>query len=281
MIIDFDKAKGEARIASEYKEFLQRVIKNDEMWFLFAEGEIATLQTENGECALFWSAKNGAEANRTEEWEKFEVQKMSPAEFISLCIPDFYAGNVNLLFDFRDDEGIYRSLDSVEEDFFDEADEQGVDLDAMCEECDDFMMVSDIYDNFLDDLLAAGCMWVLADEDGGWVIVDINGKDALPLFVNKEEAEEMCEGEWSKCKPEMITLKDFALEIAADLEEDGITVMFAGDEDGGMGTTAETLAQDICSHTVAGAAYFDDEDDDDSSNLPHFNNIVQFPRKLN
>ncbi len=281
MIIDFDKAKGEARIASEYKEFLQRVIKNDEMWFLFAEGEIATLHTEKGECTLFWSTEEGAEANRTEEWERFEVQKMSPAEFISLCVPDFYANDVNLLFDFQDDEGIFRSRDFIEEDFFNEADEQGVDLEAMCEECDDFMMVSDNYECFLDDLMIAGCMWVIADEDGGWVIVDVNGSDALPLFAKREEAEEMCEGEWSKCKPEMITLKDFALEVAANLEEDGITVLFAGDEDGGMGTTAATLAEDICNRALTAELYFDDEDDEDSSNLPHFNNVIQFPQKLN
>ena len=281
MVIDFDKAKGEVRIGLEYKEFLQRVIKNDEMWFLFADGEIATLQTENGDCTLFWSTKEGAEANRTEEWEDFEVQKMSPAEFISLCVPDFYANDVNLLFDFKEDEGIYRSRDLVEEDLFKEADEQGVDLEAMCDECDDFMMVSDIYDCFLDDLMAAGCMWVLADEDGGWVIVDVNGKDALPLFVQREEAEKMCEGEWSKCKPEKIMLNEFALEVAPNLEDDGITVMFAGDEDGGMGTTAATLAQDICTRATACAIYFDDEDDEDSSNLPHFNNVVKFPGKLN
>ena len=94
MVINFDGGKNGTKLIRAYKHFLESVIRDNGIWILFEDGRVAIVETEEGTCVPLWSTPEGAEANREGDWVKFEVQKMTPAEFVTLCIPDLEEGNI-------------------------------------------------------------------------------------------------------------------------------------------------------------------------------------------
>lgn len=110
MVINFDGGGNGTKLIREYKNFLERVIKNNEIWILFEDGRVAVVETEEGTCVPLWSTPEGAEANREDDWVKFEVQKMSPAEFVTLCIPDLEEGNIDAIVEMKMAPGYIRNF---------------------------------------------------------------------------------------------------------------------------------------------------------------------------
>ena len=123
MVINFDGGGNGTKLIREYKNFLERVIKNNEIWILFEDGRVAVVETEEGTCVPLWSTPEGAEANREDDWVKFEVQKMSPAEFVTLCIPDLEEGNIDAIVEMKDGTGIHKKLLALEEDLYEEVED--------------------------------------------------------------------------------------------------------------------------------------------------------------
>ena len=156
MVINFDGGENGTKLIREYKHFLESVIRDNGIWILFEDGRVAIVETEEGTCVPLWSTPEGAEANREGDWVKFEVQKMTPAEFVTLCIPDLEEGNIDAIVEMKDGTGIHKKLLALEEDLYEEADNQSVDLDEMCMEFEDFLDANEMYEDFIEDALEEG-----------------------------------------------------------------------------------------------------------------------------
>lgn len=265
MVINFDGGENGTKLIREYKHFLESVIRDNGIWILFEDGRVAIVETEEGTCVPLWSTPEGAEANREGDWVKFEVQKMTPAEFVTLCIPDLEEGNIDAIVEMKDGTGIHKNLLALEEDLYEEADNQSVDLDEMCMEFEDFLDANEMYEDFIEDALEEGLLWILTDENGETVFADVEEETAIPVWTLYEEASLMCEGEWQDCEPEEIPLTDFLEYWVPMLEREGINVMFSVDDLGGMGTPARIIAEDLRRGMETSGHKFD--------------NVIQFPMK--
>ena len=51
----------------------------------------------------------------------------------------------------KDGTGIHKKLLALEEDLYEEADNQSVDLDEMCMEFEDFLDANEMYEDFIED----------------------------------------------------------------------------------------------------------------------------------
>lgn len=265
MVINFDKNASKIKLGKIYRKFLEEIIRNNEIWILFNSGKVAVVETEEGSCIPIWSSSAGAEANRFCDWAEFEVQKISPAEFSCMCIPDLAAEGVDVIAEMKDETGIHKKLLDFEADLYEEAENQGIDLDEMCIDFEDFMEANDNFDEFIGELLAEGRIWILVDEYGETVFADIEDEEALPVWTSEAEADSMCEDEWEDCEPQGIPLRDFIEDWAPVLEREDVSIMFSLDDFGGLGTSAKILAD-----ALQGA--FD--------SLPKKpDNIVEFPRR--
>ena len=242
MVINFDNNANKIKLGKIYKKFLEDVIRNNEIWILFDSGKVAVVETEEGACIPLWASFAGAEANRVCDWSEFEVQKLSPAEFACMCIPELAEDKVDVIVEMRDESGIHKRLSDFENDLYTEADEQGLDLDEMCMDFEDFMEANELFDEFVDELLAEGRLWMLFDEDEAPVFADVEDEDALPVWSSEDEAYAMCKDEWGDCEPQAILLRDFIEDWAPALERDDVSIMFSLDDFGGMGTPAKMLA---------------------------------------
>ena len=260
MIIDFDNG---AKLTAEYKEFLERIIENDAIWILFDEGRISVIEIDEYECATLWSTRELAEKSKEGEWSDFEVQSLSVAEFITLCIPDLLAMGVDVLLDFRDGEGIHRELPTLEEDIYDAAETLDSDLVEKCEEFYNFLEANDVYEGFIEDIIEAGRLWILIDEEDNVILADVEEDEVLPVWTSESEAFSMCTDEWEGCEPQDILIDDFLEDWIPMLEEDGTNIMFDINEEGGMGTAAAIVAEDL-RNTMKMLS-------------PNFDNVIQFP----
>lgn len=265
MIINFDKTANKIKLDKLYRKFLEEIIRNNEIWILFDSGNVAVVEIEEGSCMPIWSSSAGAEANRFCDWAEFEVQKISPAEFSYMCIPDLEEKGVDIIAEMKDETGIHKKLLDFEADLYEEAENQGIDLDEMCIDFEDLMEASDSFDEFIAELLAEGQVWVLFDEDGDTVFVDTDDEEALPVWTSEEEAYSMCEDEWKYCEPQGIPLRDFIEDWVPVLERDQVSILFSIDDFGGMGTAVKMLAKSLRSAL---------------GSLPKKpDNIVEFPRQ--
>ena len=183
MVINFDGGKNGTKLIREYKHFLESVIRDNGIWILFEDGRVAIVETEEGTCVPLWSTPEGAEANREGDWVKFKVQKMTPAEFVTLCIPDLEEGNIDAIVEMKDGTGIHKKLLALEEDLYEEADNQSVDLDEMCMEFEDFLDANEMYEDFIEDALEEGLLWILTDENGETVFADVEEETAIPVWT--------------------------------------------------------------------------------------------------
>ena len=263
MVINFDSNANKIKLGKIYKKFLEDVVRNDEIWILFDSGKVAVVETEEGACIPIWSSSAGAEANRVCDWAEFEVQKISPAEFAYMCIPEREEDEVDVIIEMRDESGIHKKLSDFENDLYDEAENQGIDLDEMCMDLEDFMEANDNFDEFIHEVLEERRIWILFDEDEDPVFADVEDEEALPIWTSEEEAYSMCEDEWEGCKPQAIPLREFIEDWAPLLERDDVNVMFSLDNFGGMGAPAKMLTERLRSAL---------------SDLPETpNNVVPFP----
>lgn len=260
MVIDFDNG---AKLTAEYKEFLERIIENDAIWILFDEGRISVIEIDEYECATLWSSRELAEKCKEGEWSNFEVQSLSVAEFITLCIPDLLAMGVDALLDFRDGEGIHRELPTLEGDIYDAAETLDSDLEEKCEEFYNFLEANDVYEGFIEDIIEEGRLWILIDEEDNVILADVEEDEVLPVWTSEGEALSMCTDEWEGCEPEEIPVSDFLEDWIPMLEEEGTNIMFDITEDGGMGTAASIVAEDL--RNAMKMLY------------PNFDNVIQFP----
>lgn len=266
MVINFDSGAKGAKLAREYKEFLHNIVKNDKIWILYDDGRISIVETEEGICTPLWSSREKAEKSRVEEWRIFDVESLTVAEFLSLCIPDLLEGGLDILVEMHDGEGIHRELLTLEEDIYEEAARQGIDLAEKCQEYDNFLDANEVYEWFIEDVIEEGGVWILTDEEGDTVFADVEEEEALPVWTTEGEALVMCEEEWDHCEPEKIEISDFLEDWIPMLEKAEINVMFAVDEEGGMGTSAAIVAKDL-RNAVAEMELL----------RPKFDNVVQFP----
>lgn len=265
MVINFDANANKIKLGKRYKKFLEEVIRNDEIWILFDSGKVAVVETEEGACIPLWSSSAGAEANRVLDWASFEVQKISPAEFSCMCIPELEEEEVDVIVEMKDESGIHKRLLDFEDDLYEEAENQGLDLDEICMDLEDFMEANDNFEEFIGELLAEGRIWILVDEEGDPVFADVEDEEALPVWTSEAEADSMCEDEWEACEPQGILLRDFIEDWAPALERDGVGIMFSLDDFSGMGTPAKILADAL--HSVLG-------------DLPkNPDNILKFPQR--
>lgn len=241
MVINFDTGANKIKLNKIYKNFLKKVMSSGQMWFLFGEGKVAVVETAEGDCIPLWSTPAGAEANRVLDWAEFEIQKISPAEFVYMCIPELEEDNVDVLLEMKGESGIHKKLLDFEYDLYEEAENQGIDLEEMCMDLEDFMEANDNFNGFIDELLAEGRIWILLDENGETIFADVEDEDALPVWTSEGEAYSMCTGEWDGCKPEPIPLREFVEVWASPLEREDVNIMFSLDEFGGMGAPAKML----------------------------------------
>ncbi len=265
MVINFDANANKIKLSKIYKNFLEEVIRNNEIWILFGAGKVAVVETEDGACIPLWSSSAGAEANRICDWSEFEVQKLSPAEFVCMCIPELAEDEVDVIVEMKCESGIHKKLSDFEDDLYTEAENQGFDLDEMCMDFEDLMEANDSFDEFVEELLDEGQLWVLFDEDDEPVFADVEDEEALPVWTSEAEAYSMCEDEWEDCEPQAIFLWDFIEDWAPILEREDVNIMFSLDDFGGMGTPAKMLADALRSAL---------------SDLPkNQDNIVKFPER--
>ena len=122
-----------------------------------------------------------------------------------------------------------------------------------------------MYEDFIEDALEEGLLWILTDENGETVFADVEEETAIPVWTLYEEASLMCEDEWQDCEPEEIPLTDFLEYWVPMLEREGINVMFSVDDLGGMGTSARIIAEDLRRGMETSGHKFD--------------NVIQFPMK--
>ncbi len=264
MVINFDDAKKASQLQNDYDKFLQTVIKNDAIWFLCRRGNLAIIETkEEGDNAPAWSTEEAAKACKKGEWKGFDAMKVSVAEFIDMCIPDLFEEKINIVAEFCDGSGLFKNLQALEDDLFEEADRQGIPLEEMCMDLQDFVEAENQFDDFLEELLDEGILWILTYDDGETVFVDVDDDEALPVWTSEGEAMSACTSDWEGCRPQAVSFEKFVEDWEPALTRDGVSIMFDLDEVGGMGTDAKTLAGALRKFACAARK--------------HTDNIINFP----
>jgi len=73
-------------------------------------------------------------------------------------------------------------------------------------------------------------VWLLVDEHG-CVMLNTEDEDCVPVWPNKEFAEDWATEEWSHCKPESISLEKWNNRWTRGLEEDELSIVVFPDKD--------------------------------------------------
>ncbi len=97
---------------------------------------------------------------------------------------------------------------------------------------DNYVDLDEIYEQFIEDALATGCVWALEGEDGFAVVPSStnNDIDVMPLWSQPEFAEEACQDEWSQYKAIPISLEELLDEWLPGMHEDVVLVGIDWDE---------------------------------------------------
>lgn len=96
----------------------------------------------------------------------------------------------------------------------------------MSETQDHTIDLDEIYDQFIHDALATGCVWGLESDDG-WAICPSSSNDeidVMPLWSQPELAEVHCQQEWAKYRPVPISLEELLDEWLPGMHEDVVLV---------------------------------------------------------
>jgi len=73
-------------------------------------------------------------------------------------------------------------------------------------------------------------IWLLTDEHG-CVMLNTEDEDCVPVWPNKEFAEDWATEEWSHCKAEAISLEKWRQRWTLGLEEDELSIVVFPDKD--------------------------------------------------
>lgn len=258
------------KIDKTYNDFIKNVIENDKIWFLFNDGRLAVAETEAGEAVAVWGSKEAAAKNQMNEWKDFNVESMTVAEFLLICVPEFSQNNVSAMVEMQNGEGIWKKLIELESDFEGEADAQGFDLNERCDELEEKMEIDENYIYMIHKIVHDGCAWALFN-DGRIAMGEFEGEDAIPLWASEEDAKAMASEEWAECEVDSIPLEELLEELLPMLAEDDVNLLFSTDDDGGLALDAETLAEDL-REIMSEESDFEFEDEIDLSN------VIPFPK---
>lgn len=96
----------------------------------------------------------------------------------------------------------------------------------MSETHDQTIDLDEIYDQFIHDALATGCVWGLESDDG-WALCPSSGNDeieVMPLWSQPELAKVHCQQEWATYRPVPISLEELLDEWLPGMHEDVVLV---------------------------------------------------------
>ena len=97
---------------------------------------------------------------------------------------------------------------------------------------DNYVDLDEIYENFIEDAIATGCVWALEGEDGFAVVPSSTNEDidVMPLWSQPEFAKDACQEEWVHYKPVPISLEELLDEWLPGMHEDVVLVGIDWDE---------------------------------------------------
>lgn len=92
--------------------------------------------------------------------------------------------------------------------------------------------LDEIYDQFVEDAIATGCVWALEGEDGFAIVPSSSNEDidVMPLWSQPEFAKEACQEEWAQYKPVPISVEELLDEWLPGMHEDVVMVGIDWDE---------------------------------------------------
>lgn len=272
---------GEVMAAAQYKEFLRKVIAEDEMWLIMKEGAVSVTYVGSSTCLPIWGTQESAEANLNEEWAGFDVKAISVGAFFVLVLPDFI--NDDVMIEMNVDIGFRKSVRAFEKDLRAEAEAQGFDIEAAIKEVEESvedMETEECYERLIEDIAAEGGAWLLFNEDDGIVMVDAEEEDEgiIPVWDSYEKAYAMCCDEWEDCSPDFVSVIACLEELLPSLDEDGIKLLLTMNEEmGGLTISAADFAKDL---EEALEAKYDDDDETEyiEESMGKKDNVIPFPK---
>ena len=97
---------------------------------------------------------------------------------------------------------------------------------------DNYVDLDEIYENFIEDAIATGCVWALEGEDGFAVVPSSTNEDidVMPLWSQPEFAKDACQEECVHYKPVPISLEELLDEWLPGMHEDVVLVGIDWDE---------------------------------------------------
>lgn len=264
-----------------YINFLTETVRRGEVWMLMQEERVAIVETEDGSKVPLWASKEEANEHRIADWKEFEPVNVSLPEFLCICIPEFLGDNVDAIIGLDEEGGIARSMEDLDTDLRDEADEQGIDIDSLEDEVLDMMDSADVYDDIIEEIVENGVVWALFDEDGEAIYADTDvDEKALPIWTSGADAALQCREEWSDCVPGSILLDEFIEEWVPLLDKENTAVLFILDEEEAIGSDAKSVEQDLLAEIGIQFGDRDAEDEEDAAAGFFFDNVIPFPGVL-
>lgn len=97
---------------------------------------------------------------------------------------------------------------------------------------DNYVDLDEIYEHFIEDAIATGCVWALEGDEGFAVVPSSTNDDidVMPLWSQPEFAEDACQEEWAHYKPVPISLEELLDEWLPGMHEDVVLVGIDWDE---------------------------------------------------
>lgn len=272
----------EVMAAAQYKEFLRKVIAEDEMWLIMKDGAVSVTYVGSSTCLPIWGTHESAEANLNEEWAGFDVTSMSVGAFFVVVLPDFI--NDDVMIEMNVDIGFRKSVRAFEKDLRAEAEAQGFDIEAAIKEMEESvedMEAEACYERLIEEIAAEGGAWLLFNEDDGIVMVDVEEEDEgiVPVWDSYEKADAMCCDEWEACSPDFVSIIACLEELLPSLDEDGIKLLLTMNEEmGGITVSAADFARDL--EEAALEAEYDDDDETEyiEESMGKKDNVIPFPK---
>lgn len=270
---------GEVMAAAQYKEFLHKVIAEDEMWLLMKDDTLSVTYVGSSTCIPIWGTQEGAEANLNEEWADFDVKAMSVGAFFVLVLPDFI--NDDVMIEMNVDIGFRKSVRAFEKDLRAEAEAQGFDIDAACREVEEIMEdmeAEECYEELLGKIMSEGGIWTLFNDDDDLVMADTDEGGVIPMWNSYEKAADMCCEEWKECSPEFVSVISCLEELLPLLDYDEIKLLLVtNDEMGGITLSAEDFASDL-EDAIAALGCDVNETAKHEQKAGNKDNVIQFPK---
>ena len=211
--VDFEQ--GSVR----YRNFIEAVLQNSEVWLLMREGASILARDENRDYIPLWGSQEDAEAAREGGWEHAGAEVCFLKDFLEDFIPEMQRDYPKAFVDVKDGEGIKVHFSELVNDLKAAAGEKGIRWDEyLPEQAKSRANDNAVYD-FLKTFLEVKRVWFLHTETGLACFENEDG-EWLPLYLSKEEAETECSGDWAEYETNPLSLADFLNHWVEDLAED-------------------------------------------------------------